>query len=153
MLAGELLNSLIRKKSLYSQTKRRKRTKKRKKAHGEIGLSLGQTGRRHPPTSKHSPRHEFYALMPLLKVPHAEKYVYFAPAKVPNFLARVENELLFYALAVHQQWQPAATSGLMLPHSTWLGQRTAIGKSAIICSKLVWPMCTPLAGVRVSRGF
>jgi hypothetical protein len=69
MLAGELLNSLIR-KEFYKQTKK---WGKHKKNPSETSLNLDRKGRKLLPTSTSWPHPVFYELKKQSKSPHAQK--------------------------------------------------------------------------------
>jgi hypothetical protein len=85
MLAGELLNSLIRKKSHT-----REPIIKNEKP-GETRLSRDQMGMKLLHSSKEWLHHEFYALGQRQIVPLFGKFVYYALAKSPSTLTWLGN--------------------------------------------------------------
>jgi hypothetical protein len=80
MLAGELLNSLIR-KEFYKRTQKRGKNKKNP---GETSLNQDQKGRKLLPTSTSWPHPVFYELKKQSTSPHAKKCAYYAPSRFPN---------------------------------------------------------------------
>jgi hypothetical protein len=80
MLAGELLNSLIR-KEFYKRTKK---WGKNKKNPGETSLNKDRKERKLLPTSTSWPHPVFYELKKQSSSPHAQKCAYYAPSRFPN---------------------------------------------------------------------